>query len=634
MSFTDRSCSIQDLCIDSNSGHGTAFESYGSDSCKSEDILSHMTGEWACLSTDSFLNESISCNSTLSTCSYEGEYHSLLQQLSCMVPHRFLDIPVDEYIIVKGASKYINHLRQILANDSGQESDSTKTQTGVFVPKSCSEHLCHVQTNSTINILSQCDEWSNQSSVESGCPQVPPVSSSIFEDHRCPLVTSMSNSVFDDNRSATISQASCVYANSVWQNKAPNHQQLTQPELFFQKNPATSDDRDTFSNTSQKPRKNSYRVVNDHTFSDIVPCSENNECVANTTSMGRDRFPWVDYCHRGQNDHFTRIMDPGLRDCLPAEICNIYELNSLEKYPVLSSLLDDEADDAIRKSALPWTHGQSFVSSMKHFDDWDFAERDDDDDVFVSPNQTEPDPTTEKRYNTTGKKYTEKGQTKGLRRPKNGFIRFSVEYRKRLAQQHPKLDNREVSKMLGAKWRRMSHEEKIPYEMEFRKDISELRTKHPEWRYAPLKQMETEHIEPMPSRLRPRDKLKKKFLPTIIKYGPTISEKRQLRGSRRKRGKMAAFSTYNSFAWFQCKLCYRWRYVPCIDDDNLPLYQSMWFCHMNPDPTCNSCFAEDGLSTSHSVMTSSVASGYQPVPCSSVSIFTTAANLPLRANFL
>lgn len=71
-------------------------------------------------------------------------------------------------------------------------------------------------------------------------------------------------------------------------------------------------------------------------------------------------------------------------------------------------------DDAIRKSALPWTHGQSFVSSMKHFDDWDFSERDDDDDVFVSPNQTEPDPTTEKRYNTTGKKYTEKGQTKGM----------------------------------------------------------------------------------------------------------------------------------------------------------------------------------------------------------------------------
>lgn len=71
-------------------------------------------------------------------------------------------------------------------------------------------------------------------------------------------------------------------------------------------------------------------------------------------------------------------------------------------------------DDAIRKSALPWTHGQAFVSSMKHFEEWDFSMRDDDDDVFVSPNQTESEPTTEKRYNTTGKKYTEKGQTKGM----------------------------------------------------------------------------------------------------------------------------------------------------------------------------------------------------------------------------
>lgn len=71
-------------------------------------------------------------------------------------------------------------------------------------------------------------------------------------------------------------------------------------------------------------------------------------------------------------------------------------------------------DHAIRKSALTWTHGQSIVSSMKHFDDWDFSERDDDDEVFVSPNQSEPDSTNDKRYITAGKKYTEKGQTKGM----------------------------------------------------------------------------------------------------------------------------------------------------------------------------------------------------------------------------
>ena len=53
-------------------------------------------------------------------------------------------------------------------------------------------------------------------------------------------------------------------------------------------------------------------------------------------------------------------------------------------------------------------------------------------------------------------------------------------------------------------------------------------------------------------------------------------------------------------------------------------------CHMNPDPTCNSCFAEDGLSDSHSIMTSSVASSFQSIPCSTVSVFATAANTPIQ----
>lgn len=102
------------------------------------------------------------------------------------------------------------------------------------------------------------------------------------------------------------------------------------------------------------------------------------------------------------------------------EFVFVYNVQSLKKVNIWRTFEQLELnyffilDDAIRKSALPCTHGQSFVSSMKYFDDWDFSERDDDDDVFVSPNQTEPDPTTEKRYKTTGKKYTEKGQTKGM----------------------------------------------------------------------------------------------------------------------------------------------------------------------------------------------------------------------------
>ncbi|XP_033755821.1 uncharacterized protein LOC117338572 [Pecten maximus] len=57
-----------------------------------------------------------------------------------------------------------------------------------------------------------------------------------------------------------------------------------------------------------------------------------------------------------------------------------------------------------------------------------------------------------------------KKTSKGPKRPKNGFIRFSVEQRRLMADEHPRLDNREVSRMLGAKWRKMSYDERQPYE--------------------------------------------------------------------------------------------------------------------------------------------------------------------------
>ncbi|XP_013420334.1 sporozoite surface protein 2-like [Lingula anatina] len=50
------------------------------------------------------------------------------------------------------------------------------------------------------------------------------------------------------------------------------------------------------------------------------------------------------------------------------------------------------------------------------------------------------------------------------KRPKNGFIRFSIQYRREIARRHPKLDNREISRMLGSKWRKMTKEDKKPYE--------------------------------------------------------------------------------------------------------------------------------------------------------------------------
>jgi len=48
-------------------------------------------------------------------------------------------------------------------------------------------------------------------------------------------------------------------------------------------------------------------------------------------------------------------------------------------------------------------------------------------------------------------------------RPMNSFMIFSQEQRSVVRQQHPNLDNRAVSKLLGDKWTKLSENEKRVY---------------------------------------------------------------------------------------------------------------------------------------------------------------------------
>ncbi|XP_062607198.1 uncharacterized protein LOC134268987 isoform X2 [Saccostrea cucullata] len=635
---SDSSCCIQDLCLDSNSGFGGCSDAL---TYPVGDLYT-APGEWG-FSADNVLSDSVSSTTCLIDVSCDDRYNTLIQQLTFMIPQTYLDTPIDELSVVRGASDYIAHLRQILENTNSTDtaSEPEMERGRVFIPQSGTDHMRYVQTGSAVFDEDTSDIWNLEYGEADGWPKSP---------LKFPVL---------ENQSEVMSMTDLPRPVTLWQNKFSdthsnkqytNQVHLNNEQLYLHEEipRSVNGDREVKdSRTTHKSRRNSHMVICDPHFPELVSYFGANDGFTGGNVIEKDALFTSDHSTRGEDGQFTRIRDPGLRDCLSSPLYSTHEMASLEKYPVLSSLLDETGacnsecscndstatavGSTVRKHAASWPQSQSLVSSVKCFDGWRFSGKadeveDDDDDVFFPSSQTEPDSTTDRHCK-------DKGRTTGLRRPKNGFIRFSVEYRKRLAKQHPKLDNREVSKMLGAKWRRMSHEEKIPYEMEFRKDILELRSKHPEWRYAPLKQMETEHIEPMPSRLRPRDKLKKKFLPTIIKYGPAISDKKQTRVSRKKRGKMAQYNTYNSFAWFQCKLCYRWRYVPCIDDGNLPLYQSMWFCHMNPDPTCNSCFAEGGLSVNNTEMTSSVARVYQTGPLNSMPVFTSASMPLLEGDF-
>ena len=46
--------------------------------------------------------------------------------------------------------------------------------------------------------------------------------------------------------------------------------------------------------------------------------------------------------------------------------------------------------------------------------------------------------------------------------------------------------------------------------IEFSKDMEAIRNENPDWQYVPTNRLAAELVEPMPRRLRPRNRLKKK----------------------------------------------------------------------------------------------------------------------------
>lgn len=212
---------------------------------------------------------------------------------------------------MKGALDYVVHLRQVLQKGDApmKDTDVVRPKT-VFIPRSCSEHMRHVQADSSAPDV-----------------QLP------GEDNSWSLVP---RSIFDDQTVTGVSTASLVCPNIMLQSKIPDsfsvHRQTNQSKIFSDKMFVTTPTNE-IENTPSKRRKNSYTVLNDHTFSDIVPCSEAIECFPGGTLTRRD-MPWVgDYWNPDQGEQFTRI-----KQCL----------SSVEKYPVLSSAFSETGTTIIQ----------------------------------------------------------------------------------------------------------------------------------------------------------------------------------------------------------------------------------------------------------------------------------------------
>jgi hypothetical protein len=78
-----------------------------------------------------------------------------------------------------------------------------------------------------------------------------------------------------------------------------------------------------------------------------------------------------------------------------------------------------------------------------------------------------------------------------LKRPINSFLLFAKEYRPALLLEHGRLNNQQVSKLLGVKWKSMTDEEKAPYTKEAEIIHAKFMQDHPDFSWHGDKEART-----------------------------------------------------------------------------------------------------------------------------------------------
>lgn len=80
---------------------------------------------------------------------------------------------------------------------------------------------------------------------------------------------------------------------------------------------------------------------------------------------------------------------------------------------------------------------------------------------------------------------TTKSSEQHIKRPMNAFMVWSREMRRKMASEHPRMHNSEISKALGLQWRVLAEKEKVPYIEEAKRLQAEHSMLHPNYKYKP-----------------------------------------------------------------------------------------------------------------------------------------------------
>ncbi|XP_024871138.1 transcription factor Sox-1a-like [Temnothorax curvispinosus] len=86
-----------------------------------------------------------------------------------------------------------------------------------------------------------------------------------------------------------------------------------------------------------------------------------------------------------------------------------------------------------------------------------------------------------------------------VKRPMNAFMVWSRQKRKEISQEHPKMHNSEISKMLGVMWKELPVKDKDPYVEQAKSLRNQHMKDHPNYKYRPRRKLKKMSISADPS---------------------------------------------------------------------------------------------------------------------------------------